>query len=146
MMAATPTKPWNEAEAGDSKDQHAVILAFCSPIAAITRSARTDGALNPRLAGQTWLNDGIIDDIVTERVSNGKSRVMIKIFREYAPDEIEHQKMADKWHTKRMLWKTIYLAPYRTFYSFIFALCFMVFFNALPLSDIPHLRARWLDY
>ena len=47
MMAATPTKPESEAEAGGSKDQHALILAFYSKIAGITRSARTGKAVNP---------------------------------------------------------------------------------------------------
>lgn len=47
MMAATPTKLGNEAEAGDSKAQHAMILVFCRPIVGITRSARMVGALNP---------------------------------------------------------------------------------------------------
>ena len=68
MKTATPTKPWSEAEAGGSKDQHAAISAVCSRIADITCSARTDGALNPRLGGQTGLNDGIIVDRLTKGV------------------------------------------------------------------------------
>ena len=76
MKTATPTKPWNEAEAGGSKDQHALILAFCSKIAGTTGSARADGALNPRLGGQIELNNGIIDDSLTAGVSNGKSRLI----------------------------------------------------------------------
>ncbi len=42
MMAPTPTKPWNEAEAGDSKDQHALILAFVAKLrASRAQHART---------------------------------------------------------------------------------------------------------
>ena len=63
MMVATPTKLSSEADVGRSKAQHVVILAFCSPIVDIMRSARTDGALNARLGGQTGLNDRILADI-----------------------------------------------------------------------------------
>lgn len=61
-MADTPTKFESTTEAGGSKDQHAMVLAFRSPIVGITNSARTDGALRPRLSGQTGLNDGALAD------------------------------------------------------------------------------------
>ena len=75
MMAAITTKLSSEAEAGESTYQHAPILPICSPIADITRSARSDGALNPRLNGQTELNDRIFADNLTGGVSNGECRV-----------------------------------------------------------------------
>ena len=74
MMVTTLTKREKKAEAGDSKDQHAMILAFCSKMRGITRSACTGGAVNPRLGGQTGLNDGIFADSLRRGVSNGISR------------------------------------------------------------------------
>ena len=75
MMVATLTKLGKEAEADRSTVQHALILAVCSPIAGITCSARTDGALNPRLDGQTGSNDRGIDDSLLGGNLNGKCRV-----------------------------------------------------------------------
>lgn len=75
MMAGTQTIPGREAEAGDSKAQHALILVFCSKISGITRSARTDGALNSLLSGRTGLKDEVIDDNPTRIVSNGECRI-----------------------------------------------------------------------
>lgn len=69
MMAGTLTIPGREAEAGDSKAQHALILVFCSKISGITRSARTDGALNSLLSGRTGLKDEVIDNKLVKIIS-----------------------------------------------------------------------------
>jgi hypothetical protein len=74
MMAATTTRPGREAEAGGSKAQLAPILAFCSRIAGITNSARTDGALNARLGAETELNDEDVIDTLRGVYPNGKCR------------------------------------------------------------------------
>jgi hypothetical protein len=71
MMAAIPAKLGSEAEAGHSKAQHEVIWAFCSKIAEITRSARSNTALGPRLGAQTGLNDGVFSNNLSRRVPNG---------------------------------------------------------------------------
>ena len=71
MMAATPTKPRSEAEAGGSKDQHALILAFCSKIAGSTRSGSWNTAPDTRLDAVTGSSNGTIDDSMNSGVSNG---------------------------------------------------------------------------
>lgn len=81
-MAATSTKLGSKADAGRSKVQHVLTLAVCSPIVGITRSARTDDALTPRLDGRTGLNKGVIDYSLTEGISNGKCRVIPAWIRE----------------------------------------------------------------
>ena len=75
MKAATLTKPWNEAEAGDSKDQHAAISVVCSKIAGSTRSGSWNTAPGTRLDAVTGLSNGTIDDSLTSGVSNGICRI-----------------------------------------------------------------------
>ena len=75
MMAATSAKLGSVAEAGGSKAQLAPILAFCSKMTGITRSAHTDGALNTGLGGQTGLNDRIFANNLIGGFSNGKCQV-----------------------------------------------------------------------
>jgi L-alanine-DL-glutamate epimerase-like enolase superfamily enzyme len=72
MMAATPTKLGNDAEADRSKDQHAVILVFYSRTAGLTRSASPNTALDKRLGAETGLRDGVIDDSLTAVDPNEK--------------------------------------------------------------------------
>jgi hypothetical protein len=77
MMTATPRKPGSEAEARRSKDQLTVILAFCSPILDIPRSARKYDVLNPRLGAKTGLNGGIAIDNIPKRMLIGKYQIML---------------------------------------------------------------------
>ena len=77
MMAAIPTKLGSEAVAGDSKDQHALILMFCSKIGGITGSARPDDALNRRLGAKTGLRDGVSVNKLVGGVLNGECRLII---------------------------------------------------------------------
>jgi hypothetical protein len=72
MTAATPTRPGSETEAGGSKAQHALILAFCSSIAGMTRLASLIDALGIRLDAEAELNDAIVGDNLRKDVSNGK--------------------------------------------------------------------------
>jgi hypothetical protein len=74
-MAATPTRPGSKAAAGDSKAQHALILAVCSPIAGITDSARPYAAQGTRLDAETGLNDGLVVKNLRGGVSNRKCRL-----------------------------------------------------------------------
>jgi hypothetical protein len=78
MMAATPAKLGSEAEAGGSKAQLAPILAFCSKMTGITRSARADDALNRRLGAKTRLNSGIAVDNLHGGVPNGECQLRAK--------------------------------------------------------------------
>lgn len=75
MMAAPPAKLGSEADAGRSKAQHVLILAVCSKIAGITRSASPTTALDPRLGAKTRLNDGILAANLTGDVPNGECRL-----------------------------------------------------------------------
>jgi hypothetical protein len=79
MMAAIPAKLGSEAEAGRSKAQHVIILAFYSKIAGITCSARPDDALNPRLGDETGLSFGIAVNNLTGGVPNGECRFTMAI-------------------------------------------------------------------
>ena len=74
MKAATLIKLGNEAGAGDCKEKHALILAFCTPVMGITCSGSSIIGLGTRLTGRTGLNDRAIDDSLSKGSSDRKCR------------------------------------------------------------------------
>ena len=78
MTTATPAKLGSGAEVDRSTVQRVLILAVCSKIADITRSARSNTALDPRLGAQTGLNDGSFVNNLTGGVPNGECQIYLK--------------------------------------------------------------------